>query len=170
MGQKLIEATAGALKMRNTAGDIIFDSDEKLFQATSRVTGTKSVGPWTASYDGGSVITDVNTNTNHFLASVNAACDTVVGAFSVTTSDGRGLHNLGWFNAGGTYLHFFDAAVSSNTICQQFATFTFFASGGSLYLNERVLLRAAVGIGVPANSITLSQVTFGFNLYCGSFV
>lgn len=168
---KLIEVGSGRIVLRDTNGATRFDSDEKLFQATSRVAGTTIVGPWTASYDGGSTIVDVVTDVDHYLTAVNSACDAVVGSFYVTTSDGKGIAGLGWFNANGTYLHHFASAHPTlQVVCQQFSTFTFFAASGGLYLNERVLLRANVGIGVPANTVTLTQITFDYNLYCGSFV
>lgn len=150
----------------------MFDSDEKLFQATSREPGTKVIGPWTASFNAsGSVITDVNTDTLHALKAINPSCDTVSGAFRVSVASGSaGVSGVGWFNASGSYLHFLSSATGTNTVAQQMAAFTFEASGGTLYLRERVILRAQTGIGAPTNSVTLQQITFDYNLYVGSFV
>ena len=168
---QLLSISSGQIVLRDTSGAIVFDSNEKLFQATSRVTGSVNVGPWTASYNGTSgARTDVNVDTNHLLASVNSACDTVVGAFQATSSDSRGVVGLGWFNAGGTYMYFHDAATTTRVFAQEMVAFTFFCSGGGLYLNERVVMRAITGLSAPTNTITLAQVTLAYNLYCGSFV
>jgi hypothetical protein len=170
----VFSASGGRIVCRNAAtGAIRFDSDEKLFQATQRIAGAITLGPWTASFVAlGSVITDVNTDVNYTLASINSACDTVVGAFKVTTSStAYGVNGLGWFQAGGTYLHYFDAAIPGNrTVVQEFVSFTFSAAGGSLLLNERAVLRAIVGLGEPNNTITVPAITFDYNLYVGSFV
>lgn len=168
----LLSVSSGAIVFRDTSGNIIFDSSEKLFQATSRHTGTKVVGSWTASYNAGSgTITDVNTDTAHSLATINADCDTVVGAFKVSIASGsQGVAGVGWFNASGSYVHYFDSSIPARTVCQSMAAFTFRASGGSLFLHERVVLRAYVGLGAPTNSLTLQQITFDYNLYVGSFI
>lgn len=168
----LLEVSSGLIRLRDTSGNIIFDSNEKLFQATQRLTGSKTVGGWTASFtSSGSIITDVNTDTEHVLASINAACDTVVGSFEVSAASGGGVHNLGWFNGGGSYMHFHDGADATNrVICQNMLAFTFRARSSQLVLHERVIMRAIVGIGVPTNSITIGAVTFNYNLYVGSFV
>lgn len=168
----LLDVSAGRIVLRNVAGDTVFDSDQKLFQATSQETGTKVVGPWTASFDQPTAtFTDVNTDTLHELKTVNGNCDTVVGAFKVSVPSGSyGVSGVGWFNASGTYLHFLNSSIGTRTIAQNMAAFTFEASGGKLYLRERVILRAAGGLGSPSNSITLLQTTFEYNLYVGSFV
>lgn len=164
--------SSGRILFRNPAGSVVFDSDEKLFQATSRETGTKVLGSWTASFtSSGSVFTDVNTDTLHALKTINSTCDTVVGAFKVSVASGSaGVSGIGWFNASGSYMHYLASAIGTNTIAQQMAAFTFEASGGTLYLRERVILRAAGGIGAPSSSVTLQQITFDYNLYVGSFV
>lgn len=168
----LLSVSGGAIVFRDTSGNIVFDSSEKLFQATSQHTGTQVVGNWTASFDNPTAtFTDVNTDTTHALATINSACDTVIGAFKVSVASGSaGVAAAGWFNASGSYVHYFDSSIPARTICQSMAAFTFRAAGGSLFLHERVVLRAAGGLGTPSNSITLQQITFDYNLYVGSFV
>lgn len=168
----LLEIGAGLIRLRDASGAVKFDSNEKLFQATEKIVDTVTVGGWTASFNGGTgIATDVNTDVEHVLATINAHNDTVVGAFEVTAVGGKGVTGLGWFNAGGTYMHFHDGAVpASRGVCQEMATFTFRARSSQLVLHERVILRAIVGIGVPTNSITLGAVTFDYQLYVGSFV
>lgn len=168
----IVSATSGRLVLKDTDGHTVFDSDEKLFQATSRVTGSVVVGPWTASFVS-PTITDVDTNVQHSLANINSSCDTVVGAFYVSSTSNYGVANFGWFNASGTYLHYHDAALFPSTnriLLQEFVQFTFLASGGTLYLHEQVKLRAGVGLGIPNNRITIPAITFSYNLYVGSFV
>ena len=111
----LLSATAGRLVLRGTDGLTRFDSDEKLFQATTRATGSVSRGPWSGSY----------------------------------------LHYQQ--NSGGT--------------SWGLVAFTFYCSGGGLYLKERVLLSAATpsSPGIT-NTHQVLGLTFEYNLYCGSFV
>lgn len=169
----LLSVSSGRIVFRNTAGNIVFDSDEKLFQATSQHTGTTVCGSWTASFNSGTgTYTDVNTDTNHTLASINANCDTVIGAFKADVPSGsNGVSGLGWYAAGGTYLHYLDeSGGGTRAIAQCMAGFTFRATGGSLVLHERVILRAVGGVGAPSSTLTLQQVTFTYNLYVGSFI
>lgn len=163
----LLEATPGRLVLRGTDGNIRFDSDEKLFQATERVTGSIALGPWTASATWPATRVNVNQEINHTLKSIHASCDTVVGAFSVTSSYSGGVSNLGWFNASGTYLHY---ANGSNGTEYGMALFTFVASGGVLALNERIYLTADFPTGSGTIRHTLLALTIQYNLYVGSFV
>ena len=165
----LLSATAGRLVLRGTDGLTRFDSDENLFQATTRATGSVSRGPWTATRTT-SVNNAINAETNTLLQSVNAACDTVVGSFKLTSvgSPSYGVGGLGWFNASGSYLHY---QQNSGGTSWGLVAFTFYCSGGGLYLKERVLLSAATpsSPGIT-NTHQVLGLTFEYNLYCGSFV
>ncbi|RME68258.1 MAG: hypothetical protein D6782_01390, partial [Alphaproteobacteria bacterium] len=108
---------------------------------------------------------------------VNPQADIVLGAFKVSTTGGlQGVANLGWFAAGGTYMHVMQPVSDSQRPnerwhCDVKAAYTFFASGGALKLRERVGLRAHV----PADefgvtSTTLLAVTFTYKLFVGLFV
>lgn len=167
----LLEATSGSLILRDTDGSIVFDSDEKLFQATNRAVGSVTRGPWTATKTWPSTVNSVDADTNTFLQSVNAACNTVVGSFKLTSvgSPAYGVGGLGWFNAGGSYVHYQQGLSGSYALI----AFTFFCSGGGLYLKERVLLAAQTPTGSGGDNLRTHQVlalTFDYNLYCGSFV
>lgn len=157
--------------LRGTDGAVRFDSDEKLFQGTDRATGSLSLGPWTATSTNG-VRNTVSTNSNHFLKTVNAHCDTVVGAFRLTSvgDPDYGVGGLGWFNASGTYMHYL-GGEGGVTFDYGFVALTFFCSGGGLYLNERVELSASQP---QSGGITITHQVLGltmqYNLYCGSFV
>lgn len=166
----LLEATSGRLVLRDTDGTTVFDSDEKLFQATTRATGSYSLGAREATATSGSKF-DVDENNNYLLQSVNAACDTVVGSFRLTStgSPAYGVGGLGWFNASGSYVHY--VASSGAAGDYGFAAYTFFCSGGGLYLNERIILGAAQpSTGGITNRHIVLGLTFDYNLFCGSFV
>lgn len=152
------------------AGNAKLDTDEGYFIAGSTLTGTKALSGHTATQQNGSY-TNVNVTTAHYLGASSSDATQVRGSFFVTTSDGRGLHNIGWFNAGGTYVHLFFAtqpAVSA------YAGYTFYVSGGGVYLQERVAMIAPPFIfgDSPAlvRSITITAPTFQYNLFVGKFV
>lgn len=163
----LLEATSGRLVLRGLDGGIRFDSDEKLFQATERVTGSIAVGPWSATATWPATRSNIDQDINHTLKAINAACDVVVGAFSVTSAYSGGVSNLGWFNAGGTYLHYSENIGGGG---YGMVMFSFVASGGLLVLNERAYVTATF----PGGSGTLTHTVLGlilqYNLYVGSFV
>lgn len=168
----LLEVSSGRIVIRDTDGATRFDSNEKLFYATERRTGSVTIPARTASYFNGS-FSDVNNDINHVLGSINAGCNTVVGAFRVTTTSGYGVANLGWNNASGTYLHYFEAqdtGIRARHVSNAMA-FTFIASGGQLILHERTILRAMFTFNQSLTiTITVPAVTFNYNLYVGAFI
>lgn len=172
----LLDVSAGRIRIKDTDGTTVFDTEERLFCATNSVSGSISVSARTAS-NTNSVNTLVNFETDHVLASVNTAADTVRGALYVTTTSGSGLiTDRGWFNASGTYVHQFSAtapilASGSNSQVSVFALYTFFASGGTLYMKERVAMRSATSLSPSITlSVTIPASTFQYNLLCGTFV
>lgn len=190
---KLLDVTSGRIVMRDADGTVTFDTLDKLFQAgpTDYKTGAITLGPYHARYNTPDDVALglfpgdtahhlwVEIDTNHDLGSVHSSADTVVGAFKVTGDPGnpRGNDGLGWFSAGGTYVHFggdVDTAENPNVFFRGggFAAFTFYCSGGRLYLNERVALYPYYSQLVTPYStrITLAQVTLDYKLFCGSFV
>jgi len=153
--------------LRGTDGGIRFDSDEKLFQATERATGSIALGPWSATATWPATRANIDQEINHTLKAINASCDTVVGAFSVTSSYSGGVSNVGWFNASGTYLHYTNALGGGG---YGMALFSFVASGGLLVLNERTYLTAIFPSSTGTNTHTLLALVLQYNLYVGSFV
>ena len=152
---------------------IVFDSDEGLFSATDFVSGQVTVPQRVATYSDDED-NRLNINIDHPIASVNPAADVVVGGFKVTTTTRQGLHGLGWFNGNGTYVHYIDAlgAVTrptENWHMTSIATYTFRCEGGSLVLNERVILQAPFTSG-GTTTLTLFAITFDYKLFCGRFV
>lgn len=151
---------------------VVFDSDEGLFSATDFIEGQVTTPERVAINDDGDE-TPVDIDVGHPLASVNSAADVVVGAFKVTTDTPIGLAGLGWFNANGSYVHYCDSLGTltqpTNWFLSSMAVYTFQCSGGSLSLNERVVLRARVSPNLTVTH-TLLAVTFDYKLFCGRFV
>lgn len=166
--------------MWDVDGHVTFDTEERLFCDTEGhfITGSIALSGYTAQNKNQSDLVLVNVDSLHALASINSAADIVRGSFSVTTSGGTqgGLTNLGWFNAGGSYIHYFGAIPlftgsfpTLQSQIAQIAAYTFIASGGTLYLHERVFLKARVDATQPTVtfSVTLLPPTFSYNLLCG---
>ena len=174
----LLDVGAGRIAVCDTDGSVVFDTDEKLFIVTDFVSGSLGISAHTAQNNNFNDVPFINIDTNHALSSVNAAADTVRGAFSVTTSGGsQGLHAVGWFNATGTYIHYLgdiNGPLNNPTgfaLIAQLAAYTFQASGGALSMNERVRLKSkwSTSSGVTT-SVTLFAVTIQYKLFCGTFV
>jgi len=156
--------------------EVRFDSDEGLFTCTDLVSGEITRPAYTAFTDSGGNHT-INIDANHALASVNSNADIVLGGMAVTTFGGsQGITGLGHFNAGGTYVHFQDGGRSFSTGAQvnedvtNIAAYTFFASGGTLYLNERVYLSTNAIAADVTVSLTLLSVRFNYKLFVGLLV
>lgn len=172
----LLQVSAGSIVIKDTDGTTVFDTDERLFCATNSVSGSAVMGGYTASetFSGAPVRQDVSTL--HSLGSINSSADIVRGSFYVTTTDGTGNATArGWFSAGGTYVHQFvgtgaGGSPNSNLVVSCIACYTFLASGGTLYLHERVCMRAAGRTSPGTNSVTFPATTFQYNLLCGTFV
>jgi len=152
---------------------IVFDSTEKLFNCTDLLSGTVSLPARQAFFfESNSSNVNANINANHFLANVNADATHVLGSFSVSTSGGlQGVAGMGTFAAGGTYVHYQDYknAPNGNTFFHpdNYAGYTFFASAGGLYLNERVFLDAGTHFSLNL-TLTLLPVTFAYKLFVGT--
>lgn len=185
----ILDVSSGRIVLRDAAdGHTVFDTDERLFTVTDRVSGAIELhshaarnnnGNDTHNIDGGSFSAGVaDYDFLHTLAAVNQDADTVRGAFSVTTNGGAqgGLTNLGYFNASGTYVHYLDGvswlgSAGSKIFVRQIAAYTFKCYGGSLYLRERVWLGANLsqdpGLTI---TVTLLAPTFTYNLFAGVWI
>lgn len=173
----ICEVGAGRMRFRDTDGHIVFDTEERLLTLTDRKTGSIGLSGYTATETNGSLdVRDIDTL--HDLGAINAAADVVRGSFFVTTAGGDGtLNSIGWFNAGGTYVHYFGHAgplggpITTHGQVTQIAAYTFKASGGHLYLRERVMLKATDSISSSVTfSVTMSAPTLSYNLFCGTFI
>lgn len=159
-----------------TDTDVVFDSDEALFSC-KLYTGSFSLGSRSATTSGFSGTSNYEAETDHVLQAVVSGYDTVTGGFKVTTSTPTGVANLGWFNAGGTYVHYLDPTsavlregTGENWYLSSFVAYTFMIVGTNLVMRESILLRAQ-GTGFnKTNTITLLPVTLDYKLFCGKFI
>lgn len=154
---------------------IVLDSSEHLFHCTDLVSGFITLpARQSFTYNGGPA-NPLNINTNHFVTSINANANIVLGGFSVTTFGGaQGIAGLGVYDAGGTYMHYQDGSPNwstmqvSNNEVTSVAAYTFIASGGGLYLNERVYLDAGTVVHNVTLTRTLLSVRFDYKLFVGT--
>lgn len=160
----------------NGSGQTVFDTDEGLFVVTNRITESHVVTAKTARQGGNpKVNTPLDHEVNTLLSSCNAAANTVRGTIAVTTASGQGgVSNLGRFNAGGSYMHYQGGMTRidgrDNFILNAMAVYTFYASAGGLYINERVILQAEFNAGDAMQSITLLETTLAYDLFVGTYV
>lgn len=148
-------------------GAIVFDSNQKMFTGVL-YEGVKNVPARTHADSERALSLDIDENDR--LRSIPDEFDTVVGAFKVTTSGDFGVANIGWFQAGGTYVHYWDGVgrnnrPSENATLAHCAAYTFYADNGGLWFNERVLLIADTG-----RKITINPIRFDYRLYAGTFI
>lgn len=168
---------SGRMVFGDTDGHVVFDTEERLMTLTDRMTGSIGLSGYTATETNASLdVRDIDTL--HDLGAINASADVVRGSLYVTTAGGDGtLNGIGWFNAGGTYVHYFGHSgpiggpITTHSQVTQIAGYTFKASGGHLYLRERVMLKATDSISSSVTfSVTMSAPTLSYNLFCGLFV
>lgn len=177
-------AAAGRIYITDPADSshVVLDTDERLFIATDYVAGTISTSSHVASSSFGSR-SEINIDADTTIGSINAAADTVFGAFRVTpaASNPFDLASAGWFQATGTYIYARGVInATGNTTggvpntpwvsASGHAAFTFRAAGGLLIFNERVFLRSTLGLGATVLTSTIPAADIDFKLYCGSFV
>jgi hypothetical protein len=167
------EATPGRMLVKD-GSHVVLDTDEELFHGTDFKTGSRSI-PERSATTVGSTVNAHNGTYTHTLSSVNSDADTVLGSFRITTNTGQGVADLGWFSAGGTYIHYYDATTffgqpsGTKNRVNRAHMFTFTAGGGSLKLNERVLISAdAVGEGITT-TLRIFAMTIEYKLYVGTF-
>lgn len=172
-------ASAGRILVTDGA-DTVLDTDERLFTVTNGpITGVVTVPTRTATRivtSGGTTNNYIDVDTNTTIASINVAANTVRGAFSAKVSgSSSGVSNRGWFNASGSYCHFLfpiNPALggSGNVALPNLAAYTFIASGGTLYLNERTRLEAPRSLSNGTYTLSLPAVNLYYHLFAGAFV
>jgi hypothetical protein len=160
---------------------VVFDTAERLFIATDFVSGSYVIPAreayWHRPSGGSEQRLDQDINLTYQLASVHADADVVLGAFKVTTQvSPQGVHNFGWFSAGGTYIHSqLPKTVTYNNITQVrsaggYSGYSFVAAGGVLSLIERLIFVCPQ----PQYTnwfqyMTQNPMTIEYKLYAGSF-
>lgn len=176
------EATAGRIHVTNQNRQTIFDTDEGLFVVTDVLNGSIVMPARSGAYYDGAGFSDANIDTDHLVGACNAAADVVRGTFEVVAGAGSGkshtLAGLGRFNANGTYIAYHDFRTAftrsgtgenwNGTTC---CTYTFFASGGSVYVKEKSRIQADTCLA-PGCSVTRTMIgaTFNYDLIVGTFV
>lgn len=172
-------ASAGRIYVKDSNGDFVFDSDFRNFIPTDFI-DSDVLDPIVTSEHVATCIngayTDVDVDDDTVIATINAAADTVFGAFKVTVSGFTPMGAGGWFVGNGSYLHGqFTRGLSNEDHATQFdyvsgaVVYTFRAEGGELIFNERAFIRATHRTS-GTNSSTMPATTVDFKLWCGSFI
>lgn len=170
-------ASAGRILVTDGASTV-FDTDERLFTVTNGpITGSLTLPTRTATRTS-TVNNFVDVEANTTLASINPSANTVRGAFSAVVSSGitGAVSNKGWYNASGSYVHALlprNPALggTGNAGLPSIAVYTFIASGGVLYLNERVRLESNITLSTGVTTtLILPGVTLTYYLLAGTFV
>lgn len=170
-----LDISSGSIEMTDGSGNVRFSTAEKLFIPLTYLSGSITIDPLNSSQSAGIPIEQHFIDTDTTLDSCHADADTVRGAFKVETSTGAavGVHDLGWFNAGGTYLHIIggtseNTANLGNRQPGVIAAYTFFCDGGSLKLNQMIRLVAPYHPG--STSLNMVEFDIYYELFCGTFV
>lgn len=175
---------SGALVIRDGAGNVKFSTDEKLFTVTDFV-DSRVVGP--VSYDAvvarGTINAApyTNTTTDKRITNVNAAADIVFGMLQIVASSSStdNSQNSGlWSQVNGTNVYSIwamgeQAGGVARTDCRFLSTlglFTFYITGGQLFLRNRLVHRAWAPLTDINVTNTVPAFTVNFRLYCGTFI
>lgn len=165
----------------NTAGGaIVFDTNERLFHTTNGpISGTISFPTRTAQRiitSSSNVHNHVDVNVSTIYTAVHPLANFVRGQMYVSVPSGPtyGVSNRGWFDASGTYVHYLGpnnaaSGAAGNVALRSIAAYTFFASGGYLYFNERTRLDAPRSLSNGTYTLTLPGPTLQFKLWVGTF-
>lgn len=158
--------TPGKIQVSNEAEDVVFDTDDRLFFATDFLTGTLSIPERTSpSYQ----------TYTHEVDDCHAVADKVVGVIQLDVPGfdiDAGIPGFGWFNAGGTYLHFLDGnfgtRFSEHGNVTRMSTYTFYCEGGELKCHETVQLR---NVEAFSGNTLFTQRAFNlhYRIWCGTF-
>jgi hypothetical protein len=170
-------ASAGRIRATDAAGNVIFDTDERLFTVTDGpLTGTVATnGGSDRSFAFSSTGTaQYHVTADTVISSVNAAATVVRGAFqSTVVGSNTGIANKGWFNASGSYVATMYATGPAlgglnNVTLNSFVTFTFMISGGNLILRERY--RVCTPLPSSSPTVIVRSHSLQYHLFCGAFV
>lgn len=158
----LLSIEANRIRIRDTDGTVTFDTDERPFLPLKQIAGTWSWPTRTVTSTASSVGT-LDVDATHALDSCPAICNVVRGAFYASvTSGSAGVVGLGWFNAGGSYVHYNEQS--------SLAAFSFIASGGLITVNERVYLRAFKPATLSSLTLTMYAGSLQYKLIAGVYL
>jgi hypothetical protein len=161
---------------------VVFDTDERLFIATDFIVGSHTIpqryAEWNRATNNQQSRIRVNIDQLYQLAIVNVAANTVVGAFKVSTQTSpQGVHDFGWFSAGGTYIHSqLPKTAEYNNINNYLAIggysgYSFIAESGAVSLHEQVVFDCPEPEYAGwLQSQNQNPMTIEYKLYVGSFV
>lgn len=161
----LLNITSGRIVIRDTDGSIAFDTDERPFLPLASITGAITINEASSTANSSEVTSYTDRLPSPtLLGTCPAQCNVVRGAFYAATagaSFGDTGVPVGWYNASGTYVHAFE----NRSMC----AYTFVATGGGVYLNERSVVIAR---RPSSGSVTLTiyAVTLTYKLIAGVFL
>lgn len=192
-----LNISSGRIYVDDGAGTVKFDTDDELFVPTNYVTGTKVIPAVSGSFtnDGINPPSYLSTHQtdDYLISSVNSSATVVRGPVSVTTSSGYTVNNskagdgvagvvdLGYFQAGGTYMHARLPTLwihpSGNRYARKWANYealTFYVSSGQLRLYREAFVVGDydfTGTTPPQSStVTIYETTLTYRLLVGTFV
>lgn len=159
----LLDISSGRIVIRDVDGAVSFDTDERPFLPLASLSGSISFPERIASSNASGIQTYYDVTAGpYYLGACPSACNVVRGSFFVSSAGYNGVANIGWFNAGGTYFHYM--AEGSTAVA-----YTFYASGGGVYVEERAVVIAQVPTS-GTRQVTVFSTTFNYKLIAGVFL
>lgn len=159
-----VTITPQRITVTDASQNVKFDTDENLFFATDFLTGSLNIpqrsNPNFVQY-------------THNVASCHAAATKVVGVIRLQVSNfNAGIPGYGWFNAGGTYLHYLDGSYGTQTHehgnVSRMSTYTFYCEGGQLKCRETAQLYN-VDPWTGTQFFVQKAFTLHYRIWCGLF-
>lgn len=158
--------TPERIQVTNGGDEVTFDTDDRLFFSTDFLTGSLNIPERTsASYQ----------TYTHVIDDCHSSADKVVGVVNLDVSGlsvDAGIPGFGWFNAGGTYLHFLDGRSGTrfhqHGNVARMSTYTFFCEGGELKCYETTNL---ANVDSFSGNVVFTQraFTLHYRIWCGTF-
>jgi hypothetical protein len=171
-----LDISAGRIRLSDTTGHAVLDTDERLFHQTDYLAGSITI-PARSSGVG----SNVDVSRVMALGGCSADATHVIGAFQVVfpgTSNPSGVPGFGWFNVGGSYLHWFDgssltsAGLANDPYTKseltQFSLYTYRVAAGQFLLDEWVRI-AGYTNGGWGLSYTMNSFVMNYRLRAGLF-
>jgi len=157
----------GRQYITNAAGQIVFDTDERMFTAPVFSQGSIGLPSFSYKYNADRPRSDSYRDANTLLAAVPASCNVAIGMMRIDSG--------AWVVANGTHLDQFKFGGPTGVnmtywwYVRGIRALTFLVSGGGLYLNERTILCPATdGVG-GGQTYSISGSTLYWRLYVGTF-
>lgn len=161
-----VTITPEKIQVTNESDEVTFDTDDRLFFAADYIVGSLNIPERSTAH---------RRTYSHTLESCSAEADKIVGVINLDVSGvniDAGVPGFGWFNAGGTYLHFLDGSNSSQAYPHgevgRMSTYTFYCEGGNLKCFETTFLN---NVNPFNGNILFTQraFTLHYRIWCGTF-